>query len=72
MIGRSTREEIFILRQVIENTREFRKQAYMGFVDFKVILDSVDWKSLCLILRTTCQFYTERTNVKMCTSQRET
>jgi len=53
MPGRSTVEQIFTMRQLIEKTREFRRNAYVAFVDFKAAFDSVDRNSVWLILRST-------------------
>ena len=53
MPGRSTVEQIFTMRQLIEKTKEFRRKAYVAFVDFKAAFDSVDRNSLWLILRST-------------------
>ena len=53
MPGRSTTEQMFTMRQLIEKTREFHQKAYIAFVDFKAAFDSVDRRSLWLILRTT-------------------
>ena len=53
MQGRSTLEQIFIMRQLIEKTRKFQQKAYVAFVDFKAAFNSVDWQSLWLILKTT-------------------
>ncbi|KAK2702824.1 hypothetical protein QYM36_018582, partial [Artemia franciscana] len=52
-IGRSTVEQIFTMRQLIEKTREFQQKAYVAFVDFKAAFDSIDRQSLWLILKTT-------------------
>ena len=51
--GRSTVEQIFTIRQLIEKTREFRRNAYVAFVYFKAAFDSVDRNSVWLILRST-------------------
>ena len=53
MPGRSAVDQIFIMRQLIEKTREFQQKAYVAFVDFKVAFDSVDRQSLWLTLKTT-------------------
>jgi sorting nexin-29 len=53
MPNRSTTEQIFTVRQVIEKAREFQRTAYLAFVDFKAAFDSVDRESLWLILERT-------------------
>ncbi|KAK2703839.1 hypothetical protein QYM36_017779 [Artemia franciscana] len=53
MPGRSTMEQIFTLRQLIEKTREFQQKAYDTFLDFKAAFNSVNRESLWLILKTT-------------------
>ncbi|KAK2705399.1 hypothetical protein QYM36_017443 [Artemia franciscana] len=53
MPGRSTVEQIFTMRQLVEKTREFQQKAYVAFMDFKAAFDSVDQQSLWLILKTT-------------------
>ncbi|KAK2722404.1 hypothetical protein QYM36_002817 [Artemia franciscana] len=40
-------------QKLIEKTREFRRNAYVAFVDFKAAFDSVDRNSVWLILRST-------------------
>jgi hypothetical protein len=32
-------KEIFTVRQAVEKTKEFRREAYMAFVDFKAAVD---------------------------------
>ena len=53
MSGRSTVEQIFTMPQLIEKTKEFRRKAYVAFVDFNAAFDSVNCYSLWLILRST-------------------
>ncbi|XP_065570252.1 uncharacterized protein LOC136033430 [Artemia franciscana] len=50
MSDRSTIEEIFTIRQIVEKTTEFRKKALIAFVDFRAAFDSVDQKALLRIL----------------------
>jgi 3-deoxy-D-manno-octulosonic acid (KDO) 8-phosphate synthase len=49
MPGRSTVEQIFTMRQLIENMKEFRRKACVVFVDFKAAFDLVDRNSLWMI-----------------------
>ena len=44
--GRSTTEQIFAIRQLIEQSKEFNRCADITFVDFKVEFDSVCHESL--------------------------
>lgn len=44
--GKGTREQIFIVRQIIEKAREFNKPTYICFVDFSKAFDSVKWPVL--------------------------
>ncbi|CAH2233881.1 jg18186 [Pararge aegeria aegeria] len=48
--GRGTREQILIVRQVIEKAREFNKPTYICFVDFSKAFDSVKWSKLWNVL----------------------
>ncbi|KAL0901105.1 hypothetical protein ABMA27_006427 [Loxostege sticticalis] len=43
---KGTREQILIVRQIIEKAREFNKQTYICFVDFSKTFDSVKWPTL--------------------------
>ena len=42
MSDRSTIEQIFTIRQIVEKTTEFRQKAFIAFVDFRAAFDSVD------------------------------
>ncbi|KAK2721728.1 hypothetical protein QYM36_003895 [Artemia franciscana] len=53
MSDRSTIEQIFTIRQIVEKTTEFRQKAFIAFVDFRAAFDSVDRKALWQILRLT-------------------
>ena len=53
MSDRSTIEQIFTIRQIVENTTEFRQKAFIAFVDFHAAFDSVDRKALSRILELT-------------------
>ncbi|PZC84789.1 hypothetical protein B5X24_HaOG203779 [Helicoverpa armigera] len=44
--GKGTREQILIVRQIIEKAREFNKPTYICFVDFSKAFDSVKWPTL--------------------------
>ena len=48
--GRGTREQILIVRQIIEMAREFNKPTYICFVDFSKAFDSVNWPRLWDVL----------------------
>ena len=50
--GRSTTEQIFILRNIVEQAIEWNATMYMTFVDFEKAFDSVHQDSLWKILRT--------------------
>lgn len=41
--GKGTREQILIVRQIIEKAREFNKPTYICFVDYSKAFDSVKW-----------------------------
>ena len=49
--GRSTTEQIFAIRQIIEKSKEFNKSTYIAFIDFKAAFDSVSRDSLWKILQ---------------------
>ena len=49
--GRSTTEQIFAIRQLIEKSKEFNKSTYIAFIDFKAAFDSVSRDSLWKILQ---------------------
>ena len=49
--GRSTTEQIFAIRQIIEKSKEFNKSSYIAFIDFKAAFDSVSHDSLWTILQ---------------------
>ncbi|XP_071648481.1 uncharacterized protein [Temnothorax longispinosus] len=48
--GRGTREQMHILRQIIEKAREFNNQLYICFVDFRKAFDTVKWNKLREVL----------------------
>jgi hypothetical protein len=50
--GRSTADQIFALRQIIELRKEFKRPLFATFVDFKAAFDSVDRSRMYEILRT--------------------
>ena len=51
--GRSTTEQFFAIRQIIEKSKEYNRSTYIAFIDFKAAFDSVSRDSLWRIL----QFY---------------
>lgn len=53
MSDRSTIEQIFTIRQIIEKATEFRQKAFFTFVDFRAAFDSVDREALWRILEST-------------------
>ena len=50
MRGRGTIEQIFILRNIIEQVIEWNANLYVCFVDFKKAFDSIDKDILCEIM----------------------
>ena len=48
--GRGTVDQIFALRQIIEQRQEFRQPLVVAFVDFKAAFDSIDRKRMYEIL----------------------
>ena len=46
MPGRSTTEQIYKTRQLIEKTLKCKRKAYIAFVDFQSAFDTVDRQSL--------------------------
>ena len=51
MPGRSTIDQIFALRQIIEKCNEHNRTLYIAFVDFKAAFDSIDRISLWDLIR---------------------
>ena len=49
--GRGTTEQIFMLRNIIEQSIEWKSSLYVNFIDFKKAFDSVHRDSLWLIMR---------------------
>ena len=49
--GRGTTEQIFILRNIIEQSTEWQSSLYVNFIDFEKAFDSVHRDSLWLIMR---------------------
>ena len=49
--GRSTTEQCFAIRQIIEKSKEFNKSTYIAFIDFKAAFDSVSRDSLWKMLQ---------------------
>ena len=49
--GRSTTEQIFAIRQIIEKSKEFNQSTYIAFIEFKAAFDSVSRDSLWKILQ---------------------
>lgn len=50
MKGRGTREQILVLRQIIEKAREFNIPLFICFVDFRKAFDTVIWERLWRVL----------------------
>jgi len=50
--GRSTTEQIFILRNIIEQSIEWQSSLYVNFVDFEKAFDSIHQDSLWKIMKT--------------------
>ena len=80
--GRSTTEQIFAIRQIIEQSKEFNKSTYIAFIDFKAAFDSVSCDSLWKFLQIcgvpqelsvlVCQLYTDtRSAVRLASSLSE-
>ena len=46
MPGRLMTEQIFSIRQIIEKANKFYQHAFIAYVNFKVVFDSVDRDSL--------------------------
>lgn len=51
MPNRSTIDQIFALRQLIEKVREFRESLHIAFVDFKCAFDSIDRQAIWSIMK---------------------
>ena len=49
--GRGTTEQVFILRNIIEQVNEWQATLYLNFVDFEKAFDSVHHESLWLIMK---------------------
>ena len=49
--GRSTTEQIFAIRQIIEKSKEFNKSTYIAFINFKAAFNSVSRDSMWKILK---------------------
>ena len=49
--GRSTTEQVFILRNIIEQVNEWQATIYMNFIDFEKAFDSIHRESLWLIMK---------------------
>jgi hypothetical protein len=49
--GRGTTDNIFVLRHMLEKRHEYRQETLVAFLDYSAAFDSVDRKSLWLILR---------------------
>jgi len=41
IIGRSTIDQIFVLRQILEKTREYNIDTYHIFIDFRTAYESI-------------------------------
>lgn len=49
--GKGTREQILNVRQIIEKVREFNVAAYLCFVDYKKVFDTVKWEALLWVFQ---------------------
>ena len=49
--GRGTTEQVFVLRNILEQVNEWQATMYVGFVDFEKAFDSIHRNSLWIILR---------------------
>ena len=49
--GRGTTEQIFILRNIIEQANEWQASLYINFIDFEKAFDSIHRESLWLIMQ---------------------
>jgi len=49
--GRSCNEQIFTLRNILEQSKEFQKALAFNFIDFKKAFDSIHRESISKILR---------------------
>ena len=49
--GRGTAEQIFVLRNIMEQTNEWQASLYLNFVDFEKAFDSIHRESLWIILK---------------------
>ena len=49
--GRGTRDQIAIIRRIMEKAREFQKNIYLCFIDYAKALDCVDHNKLWKILK---------------------
>lgn len=48
--GRGTTDNIFVLRQLLQRRHEFQKDTMIAYLDFSAAFDSVDRKSLWMVL----------------------
>ena len=49
--GKGTTVQIFIMRNIIEQSIEWQSSLYVNYIDFEKAFDSVHRDSLCLIMR---------------------
>jgi sorting nexin-29 len=49
--GRSTTDQIFMLRQIIEKTYEFNVDIHLLFIDYKQAYDSINRQQMCKIMK---------------------
>ena len=49
--GRNTTEQIFVLRNIIEQVIEWNSNLYICFVDFEKAFNSVHWETLWKLLK---------------------
>ena len=49
--GRGTTEQVFVLRNIVEQVNEWQATLYLGFIDFEKAFDSIHRDSLWIIMR---------------------
>ena len=49
--GRGTKEQVFVLWNILEQVNEWQSTLYLGFVDFEKTFDSVHRESLWIIMK---------------------
>lgn len=49
--GRGTTEQVFIIRNIIDQVNEWQATFYVNFIDFKKTSDSVNFESLWVVFQ---------------------